>query len=86
MDFPGVVRNPLPFVRFRQKDRFSTPLVEKPPAPAAVHRTFIVLLFFLLFFKSKKTIPPLVEEQEADTPPSLSLSFLVINLFIPFCY
>ena len=33
MDFPGVVRNPLPLVRFRQKDRFSTPLVEKRPAP-----------------------------------------------------
>ena len=81
MDFPDVVRNPLPLVRFRQKDRFSTPLVEKPPAPAAVHRTFIVF-----FFKSKKTIPPLVEEQEADTSPSLSLLSLVINLSIPFCY
>ena len=86
MDFPGVVRNPLPLVRFRQKDLFSTPLVEKPPAPAAVHRNFIVFFLILLFFKSKKIIPPLVEEQKADTPPSLSLSFLVINLSIPFCY
>ena len=32
-DFPGVVGNPLPLVRFRRKDRFSTPLVEKRPAP-----------------------------------------------------
>ena len=33
-DFPGVVGNPLPLVRFRRKDRFSTPLVEKRPAPS----------------------------------------------------
>ena len=85
MDFPGVVINPLPLVRFRQKDRFSTPLVEKPPAPAAVHRTSFVF-FFPLYFKSKNTTPPLVEEQEADTPPSLSPLFPVIDLSIPFCY
>ena len=55
MDFPGVVGNPLPLVRFRRKDRFSAPLVEKPPAPAAVRRFhcrrhFWVLPAFLLFF------------------------------------
>ena len=39
-----------------------------------------------LRFKSKNTIPPLVEEQEADTPPSLAPLFPVIDLSIPFCY
>ena len=32
-DFPGVVGNSLPLVRLRRKDRISTPLVEKRPAP-----------------------------------------------------
>ena len=34
-DFPGLIGNPLPLVRFYWKDRFSTPLVEKRPAPPA---------------------------------------------------
>ena len=32
-DFPGVVRNPLHLVRFRQTDRFWAPLSETGPAP-----------------------------------------------------
>jgi len=32
-DFPGVVGNPLPLVRFRRRDRFWAPLSETGPAP-----------------------------------------------------
>ena len=79
MDFPGVVRNPLPLVRFRQKDRFSTPLVEKPPAPAAVHRTFIVFLFFS-FSSSRRRPSRLLSKSRKPTPRPLSrFHFLLLT-------
>ena len=86
MDFPGVVRNPLPLVRFLSERPVFDSSRRETASPGGGSSNLYRFLIFLLFFKSKKTIPPLVEEQEADTPPSLSLSFLVINLSIPFCY
>jgi hypothetical protein len=56
MNFLGVVRNPLPLVRFRQKDRFSTPLVEKPPAPAAVRRFHCRRHFWVSHFDGSRRL------------------------------
>ena len=85
MDIPGVVRNPLPLLHFRQKDRFSTPLVEKPPAPAAVHRTVFVFFFFL-FFQVEEHHPASCR-RAGSRHPALSLAFIYCYWpLYPFCY
>ena len=80
----------------RQKPTSSCPFSSERPvfdssrretaSPGGGSSNLYRFLIFLLFFKSKKTIPPLVQEQEADTPLSLSPLFPVIDLSIPFCY